>query len=246
MANGMPMNALARQVIAAHGGMERWRRVRELHARVRCGGAALMARLQPNAYRHYHAVVDTRSPRITFAPFKGHRGVFTPERVWIETDRGGVLRERRNPRAYFPSWRRHLFWDALDVLYFGGYAMWNYLCTPFLWGAEGIALTEGAPWREGEETWRSLQVRFASQWATHSPEQIFYIDANGWIRRHDYTARIIGPYARAAHYSDDHRSFDGIVFPTRRRVYPRRGDNRSMPLPTLIWIDVDGIDVVDV
>ena len=78
-----------------------------------------------------------------------------------------------------------------------------------------------------------------------SPEQIFYIDDRGYIRRHDYTARVIGPYARAAHYSDDLREFGGLVFPTRRRVYPRRGDNRSLPFPTLIWIDIDHIDVID-
>jgi hypothetical protein len=236
---------LLERVIAAHGGNKRWGHAKALHVDVRCGGAALAARFQRKAYRRYRAVVDTRTPRVRFTPFKGHHGVFTPERVWIETDQGTVVHERTHPRDYFPSWRRHILWDRLDVLYFGGYAMWNYLCTPFLWHAEGIQLAEGAPWREAGEIWQSLKVRFPAGWPTHSPEQIFYIDDRGYIRRHDYTARVIGPYARAAHYSDDLREFGGLVFPTRRRVYPRRGDNRSLPFPTLIWIDIDHIDVID-
>ena len=241
----MSAERLLPRVIAAHGGNKRWGHAKALHVDVRCGGAALAARFQRKAYRRYRAVVDTRTPRVRFTPFKGHHGVFTPERVWIETDQGTVVHERTHPRGYFPSWRRHILWDRLDVLYFGGYAMWNYLCTPFLWHAEGIQLAEGAPWREAGEIWQSLKVRFPAGWPTHSPEQIFYIDDRGYIRRHDYTARVIGPYARAAHYSDDLREFGGLVFPTRRRVYPRRGDNRSLPFPTLIWIDIDHIDVID-
>lgn len=241
----MSAERLLERVIAAHGGNKRWGHAKALHVDVRCGGAALAARFQRKAYRRYRAVVDTRTPRVRFTPFKGHHGVFTPERVWIETDQGTVVHERTHPRDYFPSWRRHILWDRLDVLYFGGYAMWNYLCTPFLWHAEGIQLVAGDPWREAGETWQSLKVRFPAGWPTHSPEQIFYIDDRGYIRRHDYTARVIGPYARAAHYSDDHREFGGLVFPTRRRVYPRRGDNRFLPFPTLIWIDIDHIDVID-
>lgn len=241
----MSAERLFQRVIDAHGGDERWHHARALQVDVRCGGAALAARFQRNVYRGYRAVVDTRTPRVRFTPFKGYHGMFTPERVWIETDHGEVSQERANPRQFFPSWRRHICWDAMDVLYFGGYAMWNYLCTPFLWHAEGIQLAVGDPWQEAGETWQSLKIRFPANWPTHSSEQIFYIDDRGYIRRHDYTARVIGPYARAAHYSEDHRVFDGLVFPTRRRVYPRRSDNRSLPFPTLIWIDIDHIDVID-
>ena len=151
----MSAERLFQRVIDAHGGDERWRRVRALQVDVRCGGAALVARFQGNAYRRFRAVVEPRTPKVRFTPFKGKHGIFTPERVWIETDHGAVCQERANPRQFFPSWRRHICWDAMDVLYFGGYAMWNYLCTPYLWHAEGIQLAEGEPWEEAGETWRS-------------------------------------------------------------------------------------------
>jgi hypothetical protein len=71
------------------------------------------------------------------------------------------------------------------------------------------------------------------------------VDGEGRLRRHDYTAEVIGSYARAAHYSEDHRWVDGLLVPHRRRVYPRRRDGRPLGFPTLIWIDIDAVTVVD-
>ena len=39
----MRAERLLQRVIAAHGGNDRWRRVKALHVHVRCGGAALAA-----------------------------------------------------------------------------------------------------------------------------------------------------------------------------------------------------------
>jgi hypothetical protein len=232
------------EVLEAHGGVARWERVRELRVRVRCGGWALAARFQRGAYRAYEAVVDARRPQVRFVPFKGGEGIFTPGRVAVETPAGAVRDQRANPRQAFPSLRRHLVWDALDVLYFGGYAMWNYLTTPFLLRLPGVEAREAGGWEEGGERWRRLAVSFPAGFPTHCAEQVFYVDGEGRVRRHDYTAEVIGPYARAVHYSDDHRWTEGLLFPRRRRVYPRRGDGRSLGFPTLIWIDIDELAVV--
>jgi hypothetical protein len=230
-------------VLEAHGGRERWRRVDEIRLAARCGGLALAARWQKNAFRQYRARVFTSTPRVCFAPFKGQRGWFSPEKVWIETMEGELIRSRTAPRAYFPGGRRALAWDALDILYFGGYAIWNYLCTPFVFDHPGMCLHRGPDWQEAGETWQRLVVHFPDLLPTHCPEQVFYIDARGRIRRHDYTAEVIGGYARAAHYCHRHRRCGGLLFPTRRRVVPRRRDNRAAGFPTLIWIDIDQISL---
>ncbi len=230
-------------VLDAHGGQARWERVNEIHCRARCGGLALAARWQKSAFRQYDARVSTRVPEVRFDPFKGRRGWFTPAKVWIETPDGDLLKSRPAPRSHFPSGRRALVWDALDILYFGGYALWNYLCTPFLLGHPDMRLARGADWQEGRETWQRLCVQFPATLPTHCREQVFYIDAQGHIRRHDYTAEVIGGYARAAHYCERHRRYDGLLFPTRRRVLPRRRDNRPSPFPTLVWIDIDHIEL---
>jgi hypothetical protein len=84
-----------------------------------------------------------------------------------------------------------------------------------------------------------LAVTFPEHVHTHSREQVFYVDAkDGLIRRHDYTAEPIGGWAKAAHYCLAHRSFDGLVLPTRRRVYPRKANNHRRVGPLLVWIDV--------
>ncbi|MDJ0876028.1 MAG: hypothetical protein QNJ02_12205 [Desulfobacterales bacterium] len=234
---------LLASVLEAHGGQDRWEQAEEIRFRARCGGLALAARWQKNAYRQYTARVSVQAPRVCFDPFKGRRGWFTPEKVWIEASDGEILKSRTNPRSFFPGGRRALVWDALDILYFGGYAIWNYICTPFLLAYPDTRLARGADWQEGGEAWQRLVVRFPDTLPTHCREQIFYIDDQGRIRRHDYTAEVIGGYARAAQYCDRHRRYDGILFPTRRRILPRRRNNRPASFPTLVWIDIDHIEL---
>jgi hypothetical protein len=234
---------LLAKVLEAHGGRSNWDGVDTIMFAARCGGWALTARWQPNAFRNYRAWVSTWPPKVRFDPFKGEHGWYTPERVWIATADGETIASRSAPRARFPGGRQALAWDALDVLYFGGYAIWNYLCLPYVLAHPDVRLTRGADWHEAGETWQRLIVQFPDRLPTHCREQIFYVDHRGRIRRHDYTAEVIGGYARAAHYGHRHRWFDGHLFPTRRRVFPRRRNNRPLPFPTLVWIDIDHIDL---
>jgi hypothetical protein len=78
---------------------------------------------------------------------------------------------------------------------------------------------------------------------THSAHQTFYVDSSGLIRRHDYTAEVVGGWARAAHHLSEHRQVDGLAFPTRRRVRPIGVRNRALPGPTLVWIELDALGV---
>ncbi len=225
------------------GGLARWHSVREIRARLRSGGFALAARGRPRAFARYEATIATDAPRVVIAPYPrpGARGIFEAGLVRIESEAGETLALRENPRALFTGWRRKLWWDALDALHFAGYALWNYFNAPFILGRPGFETAELEPWEEGGERWRRLRVRFPSVVPTHSREQVFYFDAAGRLRRHDYTAEVFGGWARAAHYCTDHRDFGGLLLPTRRRVYPRRRDGRPRPFPTLVWIDVDDV-----
>jgi hypothetical protein len=84
-------------------------------------------------------------------------------------------------------------------------------------------------------------VTYPGHIATHSKEQTYYIDADGLIRRHDYVAEVLGSTGPAAHYSSEHREFDGIVVPTRRRVYLIGEDGDVMPEPLIVSVDLDDI-----
>lgn len=134
--------------------------------------------------------------------------------------------------------RRNIWWDDLDLLYFGGYALWNYVSAPFMFVRPGFGVEEIEPWEENGERWRRLRVIFPAGVATHSRQQDFYFDEKGLLRRLDYTAEPFGNWAKAAHYCHYHREFSGLVMPTRRRVYLRRRNGRPRPRPTLVHIDI--------
>jgi hypothetical protein len=237
---------LVEQAIAAHGGAELWEGADEVSITISSGGLAFASKLQGHAVRDVQARVSTSGQRVTLTPYRklGQRGVLEQDgTVRIETDGGELVQTRANARDAFADLRHKLWWDRLDILYFATYAIWTYVSTPFVLTRQDYELRELDPWEEGGERWRRLAVRFPEHVHTHSREQVFYVDGRGLIRRHDYTAEPIGGWARAAHYCLDHSPFDGLVVPTRRRVYPRRADNRHREHPRLVWIDVPSASV---
>ena len=233
--------------IAAHGGHQLWESAREVSVRVSSGGLAFASKLQGSAVRDVEARVSTRGQHVIFTPYPrpGQRGVLEQDgSVRIETDAGEIVQRREHARSAFADLRHKLWWDRLDILYFGTYAMWTYMTAPFVFAREDFAARELDAWDEGEERWRRLAVDFPDSVHTHSREQVFYFDDRGLIRRHDYTAEPIGGWAKAAHYCFDHQSFGGLVVPTRRLVYPRRRDNRPRARPRLVWIELSDARVV--
>ncbi len=232
---------LVEQAIAAHGGLEMWERAGEVSVQVSSGGLAFASKHQGRAVRDVEARIATRGQHVTLTPYPapGQRGVLEAGgTVRILTDEGELVEERDSARGAFGDLRHQLWWDRLDILYFATYALWTYVSTPFVLAREDYRIRELDPWVENGESWRRLAVRFPEHVHTHSREQVFYFDDAGLIRRHDYTAEPIGGWAKAAHYCLDHRDFDGLVVPTRRRVYPRRRSNRRRRGPLLVWIEV--------
>jgi hypothetical protein len=127
-------------------------------------------------------------------------------------------------------------WDPLHRAYFGGYALWTYLNTPFLLALDGFALREIEPWREGAEIWRGLRATFPATIASHSTEQDFYFGPDMLLRRHDYAVDIAGSFA-AAQYISDPLEVDGIRIPTKRRAYLR--DDDLSPLHDALMVTID-------
>jgi hypothetical protein len=232
---GGPMHDLIKSSIEAHGGLARWNEIRQISARFAAGGPAFKQRGQ-EAFTEMptRVSVDAREQKTTFAPFLAPNqcAIYQPDRTSIETADGTLLDELRNPRSSFKGSP----WTATQLAYFAGYAIWMYLTVPFSLLCDGIGCEETAPWHEDGESWRALKVTFPTAYVTHSIEQTLYFDANGMIRRHDYTVEISGGVA-TAHYLHDHQRFDGIVFPTRRRVY-LRGAGRQ-PQKNLAVITAD-------
>jgi hypothetical protein len=230
------MHDLIKLSIDAHGGLAQWNEIRQISARFAAGGPAFQQRGQ-EAFTEMptRVTVDTREQKTTFAPFLAldQCAIYQPDRTSIETADGTLLEELRNPRGSFKGSP----WTATQLAYFAGYAMWMYLTMPFSLLRDGVACEVTQPWQEDGETWYALKVTFPASYVTHSTEQTLYFDANGMIRRHDYTVEISGGVA-TAHYLYDHQRFDGIVFPTRRRVYLRGADRQPQKNLAVITADL--------
>jgi hypothetical protein len=239
--------SLLDEVLEGHGGAGRWRAAETIRARVRSGGLLLATRVPRRLFVEYELILRVGEPWAMFVPVAGaERAVFDRGRVRHETTDGELLGERDDPRSAFfgaSGVRRNLRWDVLDTAYFAGYAMWNYLTTPLLLTRVEVEAREGEPLESDGERWRRLDARFGPGLDTHSARQSFYFDDRRLLRRHDYTAEVIGGWARAAHLCTGHREVDGLIFPTRRRVYPVLPGGRVSARPTLVSIDIGEVEV---
>ncbi|AKU93821.1 hypothetical protein AKJ09_00485 [Labilithrix luteola] len=168
------------------------------------------------------------------------RTSFAPHRVAIETLDGKVLEERLNPRDSFQGHTMETPWDRIQLAYFAGYAMWTYLTSPFSFVMPGFDVREVDGWNENGETWRGLRVKFPRTIATHSTEQTFYFGRDGLLRRHDYDVEV-AKGAKGAHYVFDYQEVAGIMVPMRRRVYMPGPDNKPMPEPVIVSIDLSDV-----
>jgi hypothetical protein len=246
------MDDLLSRVLDAHGGLERWSAVDTLTAHLAVGGPFWGRRGFPYAFLEETLEIDARREHAVFTPWIAPEQTLTldvaPERVTLQTADSQTVDSRTDPRSSYPRYEHDVFlrepspWDRLEVGYFLGYAMWNYLTTPFLFTYPGVTAREIEPWPEDGQTWRRLQVTFPDTIATHNREQVFYYDEDGMQRRMDYSPDVAGN-PLVAHYTSDPRRFGGIVFPTRRRVH-RRGQAGNANLSVAsITIDIHDITV---
>lgn len=248
------MNELLANAIKAHGGQENWDRVSRLRAHMSLGGPFWKGRGWPDVYSREIVEVETRRERAIFTPFPtpGQRSIFSVgpgsaagspgrDQVTVENLDGSLAEERVDPLASFPPFTLSVAWDALQIAYFTSYAVWNYLNTPFLLAYPGVVSTEIEPWDEEGQTWRRLQVQFPQTITTHNADQVFYFDADYMLRRLDYQPTVTG--AAIAHYTEEPRSFDGFVFPTRRRVLRRMPDGTANQSVAVITLDIEGVEV---
>ncbi|GAB2874934.1 hypothetical protein GCM10027093_08000 [Paraburkholderia jirisanensis] len=182
--------------------------------------------------------VDTREQMTLFEPFAapGQRGIYRPHRTSIESFDGTLVEGLDHPRETLTTMPLGTAWSAPQVLYFLGYSLWMYLTLPFSFLEDGMKCEEIEPLVEGDETWRALKVTYPVSYPSHSTEQVHYFDDKGLMRRQDYTVDARQNLG-AAHYLFGHQNVEGLVFPTRRRIYARGLD--GAPLKDRLLISAD-------
>jgi len=231
------------KAIEAHGGADRWNNLEALDADISAWGLLFTSKQRP-VLNHVRVCASTRVPHLTFFDFPrfGQRSeLIGREEVRIFGGDEKVIARRADPRSAFRGPRRWFRWDSLDFVYFGGYALWNYLVTPFLFLRDGFQFEMLEPIGNGDPAWVRLRATFPDDIPTHCREQTFYFDEHHLLRRLDYTAEVVGAWAHAAHSCENYMEFDGIKAPTRRRVRPMPWGSRPLPGPTLVALEIHSI-----
>jgi hypothetical protein len=123
---------------------------------------------------------------------------------------------------------------------FRSYALWGYLTTPFLYTYPGFDAREIEPWHEDGERWRALQVTFPEVYAAHTRTQDSYFGEDGLLRRHVYTVDVSGG-ASGANYASEYHAMDGVILPTRPRVFAFRRWSQKVTQPVPVSIDLSEI-----
>ncbi len=228
-------------VLAAHGGLDRWRGITAVEAVISVDGFLFTAKHRP-PLRRVKVRAWAHEPRFTVEDpgSPGGVGEWIGDEVRQRDVAGAVTARRDRARAAMFGLRRELWWDDLDFLYFSGYAMWNYLTTPFLLANPGVEVEPLPPGPVGP---LGLRATFPASLPTHCRTQDFWFGPEGELRRLVYVADVVGWWARVAHDVSAYREAGGLRFPTRRRVYPLFGGSRPLPGPLIVGIDVHEIGV---
>lgn len=240
------MRKIVAEIIEAHGGAARWCKLEAVEAVISVRGFLFKAKRRPILNR-VRIRASTRAPKFTFYdyPRTGRNSEFIGnEEVRITDKDHQVLVNRRQPRAAIRQLRRQLYWDALDFTYFGGYATWNYLVTPFLFMRDDLHFEKIEPVAAESEYPLQLKVSFPRDFPTHCPSQIFYFDRDHLLRRLDYTAEVVSRWARAAHICENYQDFAGFKIPTKRRVLPLIVGTKPLTGPVIVAIDIHELDLV--
>ncbi|TDW18076.1 hypothetical protein [Kribbella kalugense] len=232
------MKDLLASAVTAHGGMDRWNRIRAISVDATITGAFWQLKGKADALKDVHFEVDTTRERLTM-DFVGQdrRSLFQPDRVVLEQPAGTVIDVRDDPERSFDGHQFQTPWDDLHLAYFTGEALWTYLNTPFLFTWPGFVCEELTPIESDGETWRRLQVTFPDHVKTHTREQVFCFGPDGLLRRHDFAIDIVDPATESHLHATDYRDVDGIIIPATRRAYTAMGDDQ------LVLVDIDMVDI---
>ncbi len=236
--SGWPDEArsLIEKAARRHGGWDRYRTLRRIRiALLELGGPLPFIKGLHRAHPPPPCVeVSPHDWRAVFHdyPRPGEQGLFDrgDVRIIATGQDGQVLREGKDHRRTFTGVRKLRRWDPLDALYFFGYALCTYQALPFV-----LAQTSFVSLRRvhdhGEEL-TGVFVDFSAELPSHSVRQGCYFDGTGLLRRHDYTADIVGRWANGAHYSGDYIDAGGLMVATRRWVVVTLL-GRPTPIPVL-------------
>jgi hypothetical protein len=235
------MSNLLDLAIKAHGGLDRWNKVYSIKVAASITGAIWYLKSKPDVLKNIVVTTETKKQRLAMDfPGQNKRTIFEPNKITLQTADGSNVESRDHPEKLFDGQTLQSPWDDFHVAYFSGESLWTYFTTPFLYTYPDFTTEEIPPIQVENETWRRLKITFPPNIKSHTRQQISCFGPDNLLRRHDYTVDILSG-ATGLNYASDYRNIDGLIFPTKRRVYAYQGDYRLIKEPLLVAIDISQI-----
>jgi hypothetical protein len=203
----------ARRAIEAYGGADRWRKAQVVEVKGTLKGALFRLKTRmPRPNMSIKCGVHKPWTRIEPIDRWGHVGILDGTSVRLESPDGTIVAERPDARRYFSGGRRLFHWDALDLTYFLGYALWNYLTLP------ALLMRDDIEWNELEPG--VLASEFPPHLPTHGTQQHHFDLETGLLTRYDYMPEVTFEKARAANIVLERGHCNGIPYEAKRTVHP--------------------------
>ena len=233
---------LLEDALAASGGLDLWRRMSRYTLHLSVGGAFCSRKCDSAQLKDLVVEGSTYQQSLGINGFSGlsQRALYRPDWVALEGPEGQLREERKAPPEELRGRLRTGIWDELQLAYYCGYSIWNYIAVPFVFAEPDVTTEELEPGTGLADNWRRLRVRFPPRLMTHAPEQTFYFDRDAVLRRLDYTTEHEGK--RIAQLFSGHQRFSNILIPTLSRSLRISPDGVLPTKPSML--DIEIFDVV--
>ena len=227
------------RVMRASGGFDLWRRTRHITVHMSIRGALIAARCPEVQLPEFVVEGDTREPVLEIIGFTALdlRALYRRDWTALERADGFRLHEHHGTPEELMRQLESATWSQLQLAYYCGGLIWNYLTTPFVLAEPDVECEELDSVNLQGQGWRRIKVLYPVRLATHAREHTLYFDRHYLLKRLD-TPAVHADGTRSIHSFSDHQRFSGFLVPTIGRVLTIEASGALVDTPTLLDVEI--------
>jgi len=221
------------------GGLDLWRLTRRFTLHMSITGELCTTRSSTARLKELVVEGSTQTQDLAITGFADAdlRLLYRPDWVVLEGEDARPLMERHGSPEALRSGLQSATWDELQLAYYFGYLIWNYIATPFILAGPDFETKELRRYVARGESLRRLKVVFPARIVTHASSQTFYFDRAGFLKRLDYPAAH-DDHTRIAQMLSGHQRFSGILVPTLCRLLSIGAEGVPVAKPSLLDLEI--------
>ena len=230
---------LLEKVLRVSGGLDLWRLTRRFTVHMSVTGSLCAARCSTAQLKELVVEGSTRTQALEIIGFARAdlRALYRPDWVALEGQDAGRVMERQGSPEELRGELQSTTWDELQLAYYCGYLIWNYIATPFILADPDFETKELRRNVARGESLQQLRAVFPARVVTHASAQTFYFDREGFLRRLDYPAAH-DAHTQIAQMFSGHQRFSGILVPTLCRLLSIGAEGVPVAKPSLLDLEI--------